>query len=295
MIVGIHLGADMNRLYRYVTTAVLLLALLGSSVSAQGAPRAPDEWVPISPEFTLYIEVPQGMIAVALSEELAQRHVAQVKDLVRRGFYDGLHFYRVVSHVAQGGAYLQSPAVAGAPTLLAEFDEPWSEDIEFVPISGADQYGEQAGFINGFPAKRSLSERRVWITGCTGVMGLARGEGANTAATDFAISQQPTQYNDRNQTNFGRVVWGMEFVSTMNRAGFADESRWTPIVSIRVAADVPAAERLPLEWMNTNSPAFLASVDEARNSSNPWYAHAPQRWGVCDPLVDVRLADQGGR
>ena len=286
----------MSRIFRPCAAAVLTV-IAAAPVTAQAVGGA-EEWVTIDPEQTLYVEIPRGRIVIALSSELAQGHVAQVKELARRGHYDGLRFYRVASHVAQGGSYGWDRSGVRAPRLAAEFDEPWSDSYSFTAIDEPDRYGEQPGFIDGLPVKRSLLEDRVWITGCTGVVTLARGEGANTAAAELTISQQPTQYNDRNVTNFGRVVWGMELVATMPRATADDESTWTPIITVRVASDLPREERTPLEWMNTRSPTFLEAVERARNGSNPWYVNTPLRWGVCDPLVDVRLAEEadlGGR
>src|ERR687889_2893104 len=47
-------------------------------------------------ENTLYIDVPDGRVVIAMRPDLAPNHVAQIKALARRGFYDGVPFHRVI-------------------------------------------------------------------------------------------------------------------------------------------------------------------------------------------------------
>ena len=41
-------------------------------------------------ENTLYIDVPAGRVVIEMRPDLAPDHVAQIKALARRGFYDGV-------------------------------------------------------------------------------------------------------------------------------------------------------------------------------------------------------------
>src|SRR4051794_41906061 len=55
-------------------------------------------------ENTLYLDVPAGRVVVAMRPDLAPDHVAQIKALARRGFYDGVPFHRVIDgFMAQTG------------------------------------------------------------------------------------------------------------------------------------------------------------------------------------------------
>ena len=47
-------------------------------------------------ENTLYLDVPAGRVVIAMRPDLAPNHVAQIKALARRGFYDGVPFHRVI-------------------------------------------------------------------------------------------------------------------------------------------------------------------------------------------------------
>jgi len=207
-----------------------------------------DEWAVIDPEFTLYLEIPQGRIVIALSEDLADGHVKQIKALAREEYFDGLHFYRVVEgFVAQGGdAEGERVIRTAADSLVAEFDEALHTGLDFTPLGNADGYAEEAGFVNGFPAGRSQSEDKVWLTHCAGAMAFARGGSKNSASATFYFTLQPQRYLDRNLTVVGRVIWGMENLQSITRGKpgnggtIENDSDWTKIESIRVAADLPA-------------------------------------------------------
>ena len=62
------------------------------------------DWRPTSPENTAVLALDAGTVVIELNTEFAPATVAQFKRLVRKGFYDGLDFYRVIDgFVAQGG------------------------------------------------------------------------------------------------------------------------------------------------------------------------------------------------
>jgi peptidylprolyl isomerase len=100
------------------------------------------DWRVLDPENTLYIELNRGRIIVALSEHLAQSHVAQIKALARENFYDGLSFYRVIDgFVAQGGDALETREVKNASDAMkAEFDQALIDNITFDAIADSDGY-----------------------------------------------------------------------------------------------------------------------------------------------------------
>src|SRR5262245_24412200 len=93
----------------------LALSLLASLAVAQA--QATD------PQNTLVIETSKGLIQIKLRPDLAPKHVAQVKQLAKQGFYDGIIFHRVIAgFMAQTG----DPTGTGTggsklPDLPAEF------------------------------------------------------------------------------------------------------------------------------------------------------------------------------
>src|SRR6202040_3457275 len=55
-------------------------------------------------ENTLYLDVPAGRVVIEMRPDLAPATVAQIKALVRQGFYDGIVFHRVIDgFMAQTG------------------------------------------------------------------------------------------------------------------------------------------------------------------------------------------------
>src|ERR1700684_539242 len=58
----------------------------------------------LDPENTLHLDLKTGRVVIQLLPDVAPMHVAQIKTLVRRGFYDGTVFHRVIEgFMAQGG------------------------------------------------------------------------------------------------------------------------------------------------------------------------------------------------
>ena len=261
------------------------------------AESAPGDWIQLDPDYTLYIDIPQGRIVVALSKDLAVGHVTQIRALAREGFYDGLDFYRVIEgFVAQGGDAKNAKSVQSASESVdAEFDEPWSRDIPFTPLGNSDGYAEIAGFINGFPAGRSTLDGRVWLAHCSGAMAFARGGSRNSASTEFYLTLQPQRYLDRNLTVVGAVVWGMEHVQSISRGRpgnggtIEDESRWTKINSMNVASDLPVEDRLPIEIFDTNTSAFQELMEARRNRPEDFFFYRPNHLDLCQMPVPVRL------
>jgi peptidylprolyl isomerase len=64
-----------------------------------------------------------------------------------------------------------------------------------------------------------------------------------------------------------------------------------PIRSIRVAADVPAAERTNLEALRTDSATFAEVLDSRRTRRESFFSNNPvNRIGVCNARLPVRPA-----
>src|SRR3954453_4685927 len=95
-------------LLRGLLLAFAIIALGGTSMAADQ-------------ENTLYIDVPAGRVVVAMRPDLAPDHVAQIKALARRGFYDGVPFHRVIDGFMAQTCDPTGPATGGSGhTLKAE-------------------------------------------------------------------------------------------------------------------------------------------------------------------------------
>ncbi|HWE99260.1 MAG TPA: peptidylprolyl isomerase [Caulobacteraceae bacterium] len=282
-----------------IALAASLAALATASAFACGAtsPGDASAWRPLDPQNTLYLQLPQGRVVIALAPGFAPRHVANVKALARAGFYDGLAIVRLQDNyvVQWGDADAKKPMGEGARFLPPEFDRPIAGAEPFVALPDADTYAPQTGFSGGFPVARDPASGRTWLTHCYGMVGAGRDNGADTGGGPelYAVIGQAPRQLDRNVTLLGRVVEGMDLLSGLPRGhgaqGFYETAaERTPILSVRLAADVPSDQRTPLEEMRTDSPAFAELVRKRRFPAGPWFKSAAGRTDVCNLAAPVR-------
>ncbi len=160
-----------------------------------GAVRAQDT----DPENTLILELKDGPVVIKMLPDVAPKHVAQIKKLVRQKFYDGIVFHRVISgFMAQTG----DPTGTGMggselPDIPAEFSK--------VPF-----------------------ER--------GTVGMARSSKPDSANSQFFIMFAPGHFLDGKYTVWGEVVSGMKSVDKIARG--EPPANPDKIISMRVEADL---------------------------------------------------------
>jgi len=61
-----------------------------------------------------------------------------------------------------------------------------------------------------------------------------------------------------------------------------------PIASMRLASDLPLAERTPLEVLRTESAVFRSVIDQRRNRREDWFKFNPEHIDVCNVPLPVR-------
>lgn len=259
-----------------------------------GAPAS--AWRTLDPDNTLYVTLPQGRLVIELAPQFAPLYVANIKKLVRQGFFNGLPIFRVQDNaVAEWGDPTGRKSVGTARRMVtAEFERP-SRDLPFTALPDPDTYAPQVGFSGGFPAARDPVFGRTWLTNCYGMVGAARGinvdSGGGTAL--YAVIGGPQRQWDRNTTMVGRVVEGMPLLSTLPRGTgplgtYLDHRHWVRIESVQIAADLPAARRTPLEVLRTDTPTFSQYVESLRNRRGPWFKVPAGRISVCSVPIPVR-------
>ncbi len=291
----------------------LALALLAQAPGPAGAQAPPPssldailkaspaaDWRTVDPENTLYLTIPQGRIVIELAPEFAPNHVANIKRLVRAGFFDGLSIVRMQDNyvVQWGDADSKHPTGAGVLRLKAEFDRPYGPADPFVPLPDQDTYAPQVGFVDGFPAARDPAKGLTWLTHCYGMVGAGRDSDADSGGGPelYAVIGQAPRQLDRNVTLVGRVIHGIDVFSALPRGhgdiGFYQtDAEKIPIRSVKVAADLPPAERATFQALRTDSPTFAAIIQNRRFRHDDWYKVAAGRIDVCNLPLPVRIVE----
>jgi peptidylprolyl isomerase len=118
-------------------------------------------------------------------------------------------------------------------------------------------------------------------------------ESGGGAELYVVIGHAPRQL-DRNVTLFGRVMKGVELLSSLPRGtgalGFYEKpEQRVAIKAIRVASDVPAAERSALEVMRTDRPIFQDVIESRRTRREEWFHEPGGHIEICNVPIPVRL------
>lgn len=262
----------------------------------------PSDWRSLDPENTLYVQLPGGRVVIELAPDFAPKHVANVKRLVEQGYFDGLAVLRSQdNYVVQWGdpnagdeAARRSFGEAKA-ALPAEMDRPIAESPPFTPLGDGDVYAPEVGFSQGFPVARDPAAGRTWLVHCYAMVGAGRDMAADSGsgAELYVVIGHAPRHLDRNVTLLGRVVEGMEVLSTLPRGtgalGFyEDPAEHVPIESIRLGTEVPEAERAEIELLRTDTDTFEQWIDARRNRREEWFLDLVGKVEVCNVPLPVR-------
>lgn len=224
-----------------------------------------NEWRPIDPNNTLVMDLPSGEIVIELRPDLAPIHVERIKTLVRAGFYDGTKFHRVIEGFMAQGGDPKGDGTGGSdlPDLPPEFAADTSA-LPTMTVIGRDRMAARIAFIDGMPfaaepeALRSFrADKQVlgWTTHCPGVMSMARSSAPDSANSQFFLMIGDARNSlDQRYSAWGWIVDGYENARRINRG--EPPERPTPLIRMRIASDMPAAERPAVEVLDTAGPTF---------------------------------------
>ncbi|MDA3914114.1 peptidylprolyl isomerase [Oleiagrimonas sp.] len=263
----------------------------------------PSEWHTLDPANTLYMDLPSGRVVIELAPQWSPRHVANIKTLVHEHYFDHTSVYRVVDNfVAQWGdpdgddPAKAKPMGSAKTTLPPEFVRHVHGPLPFVPLGSPDVYAPEVGFSGDFPVGRDPSTHTAWIAHCYGTVGVARdvAPDSGNGNTLYAVIGNARRI-DRNLAVAGRVVRGMPLLSSLPRGPkdhmgvYRDLGRATPILKMRLASDLPADQRLPLQIMRTDSASFRRLLHASAHKHNAFYRYSPGHIDLCAVAPPVRL------
>ena len=130
----------------------------------------------------LVIDLKSGPVKIKLRPDLAPNHVARIKELANKGFYDGIVFHRVI------------------PGFMAQTGDPTGTGM-----GGSDLPDLKAEFSN---------EKHV-----RGTLSMARSGNPNSANSQFFIVFDDAPWLDKQYSVWGQVVEGMEHVDAIKKGG----------------------------------------------------------------------------
>lgn len=296
--------------HRHLTTMAAALLAACSALSAAELPPKPtvadvvkasraSEWRLPDPDNTLYMDIPAGRVVIELAPEFAPQHAANIRAMVREGYFDGLAILRSQDNwvVQWGDPDEKNPKAlkTAKAKLPGEFTVPLKSIKDFTRLPDRDGYAPQVGHANGFPAARDPKSGQAWLAHCYGMVGVGRdtaSDSGNGGALYAVIGNAP-RHLDRNITVVGRVIDGMPLLSVLPRGtgamGFYEKpEQMVPIKSVRLAADVQEEQRSKLEILRTDSASFKAVAEAQRNRGGPWTKVAAGHVDLCNVPIPVR-------
>jgi cyclophilin family peptidyl-prolyl cis-trans isomerase len=155
-------------------------------------------------ENTLIMELKSGPVVIALRPDLAPGHVERIKELTRKGFYDGVVFHRVI------------------PDFMAQTGDPTGTGS-----GGSDLPDLKSEFTNEKHKRGTVSA--------------ARTNNPHSANSQFFICFGDAPWLDRQYSVWGQVVEGMEHVDAIKKGGEHNNGAISgapdKIVKMRVESD----------------------------------------------------------
>jgi len=254
-----------------------------------------EDWRAPDLEDTLYMDLARGRVVIELASRVAPQHVANIRALARAHYFDGLAILRVQdNYVVQWDDPDHRRPVPAGVRAAVEFTAAAGANARFEPLRDRDVYASQVGFLDGFPAARDPHSHMVWLAHCYGMVGAGRDDPPESDGTEmYAVIGHAPRQLDRNVALVGRVLQGIDLLSSLPRGSgemgfYVPSEPPAPIRSMRIAADVPQAERTPIEVLRTNSATFRAVLEQRRQRHEPWFQFSPDHIDLCNVPLPVR-------
>ena len=256
------------------------------------------DWRTVSPDNLLLMRVAGQDVMIELAPEFAPAHVANIRQLTRDKYWDGLWIIRSHdNYVVQWGDPNDEDTAQRKSTgsvtnqIPSEYSRPL-RGLAFDALPDVDGWAKVGGFSNGFQAAHDGDQ--AWLTHCYGAIGVGRGNPPDSGdgSSLYAVIGQAPRNLDRNITVVGRVLKGMEVLSAMPRGtgplGFYEKAEQrTPLMNVRLASSDLTAPRVQI--LRTDSAAFKELTENRRNRRDTWYIRPAGYTNICNVTVPMRV------
>jgi cyclophilin family peptidyl-prolyl cis-trans isomerase len=279
-----------------------LLVALALQVAPPAVPAAPlpsdpieADWRPIPDDELLVMRMGgERTVVIRLATPYAPEHVANVRRLALAHWWDASSVYRVQDNwVTQWGDQTEKKPlptdVVARPA--AEFD---IDGFRPAQLLSPDAYASVTGITaDGWAV--AGNGVAAWLPHCYGTVGVARDTlpDTGTGAELFTPIGGSARRLDRNYTIVGRVIEGIEYLSGLPRSGapmgmYATAAERLPIVSVRLASDMPEATRPHYQYRAADNPRFAALIAAKHDPKPPTVGLGGL--DVCDVTLATRRA-----
>lgn len=270
-------------------------------------------------------ERPRTVVIQLMPPPFSQGWIGNIRKLAAAKWWDGTSVNRVQdNYVVQWGdatekkplpaglaTVAQSTYITGTPVKLRErwldrlkvfdivFDSASKKsDVQLDEINRAssfvrDSYGYMADNWQGWSI--AGDEKSIWPVHCYAMVGVGRNLAPDTGsgAELYTVIGHAPRHLDRNIALVGRVIEGIEHLSSLPRGtealGFYKTAQErVPILRIRLASDLPAAERPRFQYLNTEGPTFARYAEARANRRDPFFNVPAGGADICNIPVPVR-------
>lgn len=297
--------------------AALALALPAAAQNETDAPPSPgdiiaaasaSEWIAIAPEDLLVMTLapkadgdPREVVIQLMPPPFSQGWVENIRTLARAEWYDGIAVTRVQdNYVVQWGDPNGDDEARAKPlpkglssTSETEYLSERRRSETTWLKTATESYAPHHGFFAGWPI--AWNAGNAWPVHCYGMVGVGRGMSPDTGsgAELYTVIGHAPRHLDRNIALVGRVVEGIEHLSSLPRGtgplGFyEDPAQNVPVLSIRVASDLPDGERPRFEYLSTDGATFARYADARANRRDPFFIVPAGGVDICNIPVPVR-------
>ena len=286
---------------------LLLSSALLLAAAPPAKPRTPTEivaaapasaWRDVDPNDLLVIDLRNGArIVIQLAPQFAPVHVANIRALAKGGWWSGASIYRVQDNyvVQWGNNESEKPLPTGVVAKPPAEYHRALKGLAVRPLGYADDYAPAAGFASGWPIGYDPKAGTANLTHCYGYVGVGRDLSPDTGTGGelYAVIGHAPRALDRNIAIVGRVVEGIERMSSLPRGtealGFYKEaSQNVPISSVRLASEIPSAERPAFQVMDVMSPTFASYLRVKANRKDDFFIRPAGGVDLCSVNVPVR-------
>jgi cyclophilin family peptidyl-prolyl cis-trans isomerase len=307
--------------------ALFVLALIGAAPAPKPASApipspgeivaaAPaSDWSAIAPSDLLVMDLapdvkgkPRRVVIQLMPPPFSQGWVGNIRKLAAAKWWDGTSVNRVQdNYVVQWGDVTEKKALPVGLVVVPESEYvAATHDVMIVDDQASgivqeplvterreDPYGYEAGFALGFPVGSRWQAHSIWPTHCYAMVGVGRNlsPDTGTGAELYTVIGHAPRHLDRNIALVGRVIEGMEHLSSLPRGtgalGFYEtaEER-VPILSVRLGTEIK--DLRAFQYLSTESNSFAKYAEARANRRDPFFIKPAGGADICNIPVPVR-------